>query len=914
MKDKIFLLLFILLIAGVVAVSYMPDVYSQAVNPILNITEEDASPSVYPYKVKFTNGSLTDNGDGTVSVAISGGTATSTSPTLAQIQAACTNDFHNIGGTDANTTYTGGDFLTLTGTDFDVDNAAVTNGDTTHLPSSDQVYDFCETTQNYLQSADLSGYVPYTGATTNVDLGLNSISASTVRGGYLYSGFDDLYRGFLVLYGDDDDTYGGGVFLQTSAGYDTTVDRYDIITNREDLWIGPDTDIDAIKIDKDANLWVTAGNAYVKNALSVTTASIADEEYGASWNASTQAPTKNAVYDKIQSISSASGVPYTGATQDVILGAFGLSGDVLSGTTAVFTPSLNNTLYIDGSTYERSSAGITAAIAALPATGGTIICTPGTYIFTSKVTVDKPVWFRGSGMGTDTAHFGAGWLVPDVTYFKIANGAHCGFFLFDAGTDHGAGGGFQDIGFDGNLANNATAESLIAFTDWSDVRFKDCFFVNQDNASYSCIETDATCWGMWFDGTQFEDCDGIGLNLQGHRYWINNCHFRATLKGIVFDNDGSEIGLMASNCDFRDNDQEAIYLHKGTISFLENIHIYNASAASAGTDDGIFIDDTTLAVWMNNVYVYGNSNTNYGINISDANSDYIFVQDLLTYATVAGPATVNAAANTYGRISYQVLGGSPTIYSKTSIVYSGSAINPSYGISPATYQDHANLVILRQAGDVYNIDIDYTGLNIGGVYDTAGNITIDCNTGTGANCIDTGSLAASTWYYIWVIFSPSTAAEAGLLSLSSTAPTLPSGYTLYRRVGFCRTTADTEIRDFHTNAYGRHYYDTYYQILTNGTQTSFTAVDCSTLVPPTSTLFIGFMSTNDNDPTTAIKLRATGDTNFQSNVYSSITGATNVTTISTVMQPTNSSQSVDYLVDTGDAAGNLYITGCDDNL
>lgn len=55
-------------------------------NP-LEITEEDGSPSTFPYKVKFTNGSVTDNGDGTTSVsngagsvsvggAISGGTDT----------------------------------------------------------------------------------------------------------------------------------------------------------------------------------------------------------------------------------------------------------------------------------------------------------------------------------------------------------------------------------------------------------------------------------------------------------------------------------------------------------------------------------------------------------------------------------------------------------------------------------------------------------------------------------------------------------------------------------------------------------------------------------------------------------------------------------------------------------------------
>lgn len=36
----------------------------------LEVTEEDASPSTFPYQVKFSNGALTDNGDGTTSISV----------------------------------------------------------------------------------------------------------------------------------------------------------------------------------------------------------------------------------------------------------------------------------------------------------------------------------------------------------------------------------------------------------------------------------------------------------------------------------------------------------------------------------------------------------------------------------------------------------------------------------------------------------------------------------------------------------------------------------------------------------------------------------------------------------------------------------------------------------------------------
>ncbi len=56
---------------------------------------------------------------------------------------------------------------------------------------------------------------------------------------------------------------------------------------------------------------------------------------------------------------------------------------------------------------------------------------------------------------------------------------------------------------------------------------------------------------------------------------------------------------------------------------------------------------------------------------------------------------------------------------------------------------------------------------------------------SGANGLDTGASVVSTWYYVWVIWEGTT--TAGLLSLSATAPTMPSGYTHKARVGAVRT-------------------------------------------------------------------------------------------------------------------------------
>src|SRR5690606_23875708 len=61
-------------------------------------------------------------------------------------------------------------------------------------------------------------------------------------------------------------------------------------------------------------------------------------------------------------------------------------------------------------------------------------------------------------------------------------------------------------------------------------------------------------------------------------------------------------------------------------------------------------------------------------------------------------------------------------------------------------------------------------------------LTLNITT-SGANGLDTGSEASNTWYYVWLIGDSSgTNPVAGILSASSTAPTLPSGYDSKRRM------------------------------------------------------------------------------------------------------------------------------------
>lgn len=76
------------------------------------------------------------------------------------------------------------------------------------------------------------------------------------------------------------------------------------------------------------------------------------------------------------------------------------------------------------------------------------------------------------------------------------------------------------------------------------------------------------------------------------------------------------------------------------------------------------------------------------------------------------------------------------------------------------------------------------------------------STASGANGLDTGTVAGSTWYSAWVIMKTD-GTTAGLLSASATAPTMPAGYTFKARIGWVRTDGTANKYLLQTVQYGK---------------------------------------------------------------------------------------------------------------
>lgn len=68
--------------------------------------------------------------------------------------------------------------------------------------------------------------------------------------------------------------------------------------------------------------------------------------------------------------------------------------------------------------------------------------------------------------------------------------------------------------------------------------------------------------------------------------------------------------------------------------------------------------------------------------------------------------------------------------------------------------------------------------------------------GTAAGSLDTGAIANSTWYHVHLIKRPDTGVVDVLISLSATAPTMPTNYTLFRRIGSMKTNGSAQWTKF----------------------------------------------------------------------------------------------------------------------
>jgi len=230
---------------------------------------------------------------------------------------------------------------------------------------------------------------------------------------------------------------------------------------------------------------------------------------------------------------------------------------------------------------------------------------------------------------------------------------------------------------------------------------------------------------------------------------------------------------------------------------------------------------------------------------------------------------------------------------------------------PVTFGTFKNFVQTVTSNTAATITADYCPYN---------SASISCAISTavsGAGGIDTGSVAASTWYYVYVIYNGSDI--HAILSLSSSAPALPSGYTYYCRVGSIVTNSSGYL--YRTIQNGRKtQYIVDGTILTGMVQLAKTSSSSGSLSTPT---WIS-VSVSGAVPTTAESIIGScfspGGTTMiaPNNVYGAYSSTTNPPPVS--VYTANNAQQFTFMLESTNiyyASGGATVISCmgwEDNL
>jgi len=194
---------------------------------------------------------------------------------------------------------------------------------------------------------------------------------------------------------------------------------------------------------------------------------------------------------------------------------------------------------------------------------------------------------------------------------------------------------------------------------------------------------------------------------------------------------------------------------------------------------------------------------------------------------------------------------------------------------------------------------------------------------TGKNGLDTGSEAASTWYYIYIIKNIKTLEVAGLFSASPDNPTLPQDFTLSKRIGVVRNNSSSDLFRFYQTGSGtsRLYWFNEDQFdfiaLDDGNALNPTEIDLTNFMPSTARdvyLSVNFATGASGLAGDFVRLRPAGSGNNTPSwaIRPAIVG--NVKSFWQVRMPVSSDQKIEYWVIRPANSVTIVIQGFIDSL
>lgn len=188
----------------------------------------------------------------------------------------------------------------------------------------------------------------------------------------------------------------------------------------------------------------------------------------------------------------------------------------------------------------------------------------------------------------------------------------------------------------------------------------------------------------------------------------------------------------------------------------------------------------------------------------------------------------------------------------------------------------------------------------------------------GANGLDTGSIAASKDYGIYLLGSSNNTVQPSCmasLSLSGITSTFPDGYDIYKLIGYITTDSSAHIIKFRqvgNSSHRKHFYDTQIKVLTDGASQTLASIGTLTAIVPAVDLSVANLQV-DFTPNTAsdtVSFAPYGSTaTVLSHVAGSVTTKVNTGNINIPVKLSSGVPVINYINSAASGKANVWIAG-----
>lgn len=412
---------------------------SAAVTKSVQWTEEDGSPTSFnPYKVKVSNGTLTNNGDGTVSVNTAGTAVNSfetinTTSGTAPVADSSTDTLNltagsgiTITGDSATDTVTiaasgSGDVTTvgdcMTGDCFSGTSGATLTFDTNGGTYGNDAIIAQDQTENYIKLSasgisDGGGNFSPLLYLQSLQTGTSALMLTRAQNGTM-ANFGAQGGGYLqMMHHPGTGTAGYGIMSYLTEIYPAYFNGNGAAFAQSGFGVQSNN---TMSFGTSSYRWANVYSVLGNFSGAVT---IPDDAYAAGWDGSATVPTKNAIYDKIQTLTGTIGGTL-GASDNYVPRSDGTGGSTLQGSTlraddsgAIIVGCCTNYVAITpGATYNIiQSVGESTAMILQPASGSVWLGNTGT--------AKTLRWYEDAGYNDFQIR-----PTTNDTYFEVASGS-----------------------------------------------------------------------------------------------------------------------------------------------------------------------------------------------------------------------------------------------------------------------------------------------------------------------------------------------------------------------------------------------------------------------------------------------------------------------------------------------------------